>query len=92
MLERGVGWNLADLYRAIRLQCRQPVDAINDPELNRQLQALRSRGSRSKGRTHNHEVEVIRKQAGCQQPHRHTGRGPRQRRQDYWGRFNLLTR
>ena len=39
MLERGAIWTLTDLYRSIRLQGKHPVDAVNDPELNLQIQA-----------------------------------------------------
>ena len=39
MLERGAIWTLTDLYRSIRLQGKHPVDAINDPDLNLQIQA-----------------------------------------------------
>ena len=39
MLEREAIWTLTDLYRSIRLQGKHPVDAINDPDLNLQIQA-----------------------------------------------------
>ena len=39
MLERGAIWTLTDLYRSIRLQGKHPVDAVNDPDLNLQIQA-----------------------------------------------------
>ena len=39
MLEREAIWTLTDLYRSIRLQGKYPVDAINDPDLNLQIQA-----------------------------------------------------
>src|SRR4051812_35874441 len=39
MLERGAIWTLTDLWRSIRLQGKHPVDAVNDPELNVQIQA-----------------------------------------------------
>src|SRR3954462_16005655 len=39
MLERQAIWTLTDLYRSIRLQGKHPVDAINDPGLNLQIQA-----------------------------------------------------
>src|SRR3954451_2155629 len=39
MLDRGAIWTLTDLYRSIRLQGKHPVDAVNDPELNLQIQA-----------------------------------------------------
>ena len=39
MLEREAIWTLTDLYRSIRLQGKHPVDAVNDPDLNLQIQA-----------------------------------------------------
>ena len=39
LLRREAIWTLADLYRSIRLQGKHPVDAVNDPGLNLQIQA-----------------------------------------------------
>jgi hypothetical protein len=39
MLDCGVPWTLADLYRSVRLQGKHPVDAINDEDLNAQFLA-----------------------------------------------------
>jgi hypothetical protein len=39
MFHRGDPWTLTDLYRSFRLQGKHPVDAVTDPELNRQFLA-----------------------------------------------------
>src|SRR3954469_11405684 len=39
LLKREVIWTLTDLYKSIRLQGKHPVDAVNDPGLNLQIQA-----------------------------------------------------
>lgn len=39
ILRRRVPWTLTDLFKSIRLQGKHPIEAINDPSLNLQIQA-----------------------------------------------------